>query len=86
VIVVTVGSLLIAALSIVAVIQERRTNDTREAEWANERGLLLQRIQAPERAVAQYDHENHERDLVFNVPFDDDEAFQAVAAKRRISE
>lgn len=81
---VTVCSLLVAALSVVAVILERRTNDTRETAWAHERAELLQRIQAPERAVAQYDHDHHNRDLVFHVPFDDDEAFQAVAAKRKV--
>ena len=80
---VTICSLVIAALSLVAVILERRTNDKREKAWALERGGMLQRIQAPETAVAQYAHEHDQRDLIFHVPFDDDEAFQEVVARRK---
>jgi hypothetical protein len=43
---------IIAALSIAALVYEKRQNTTREKEWALERGALLTRIQHPEFVVA----------------------------------
>ena len=42
-------------LALVAVLLcEKRQNSQREREWSLERGALLQRIQAPEVAIADY--------------------------------
>jgi hypothetical protein len=57
---------------IVALVLEKRQNTLREKEWALERATLLQRIQAPEVAVA--DHlDAVDQDLAY-VHFDADEA------------
>ena len=60
--------------------QERKDTLVREKEWALERGALLQRIQAPERAVLEEWTPAH---LEQGVPFDDDEAFHAAKAELR---
>ena len=63
-------------LAIVLLFKEWKIAEER-GEWAAERAELLQRIQAPEQAVA--DHSTGKKsDIVFPIPFDDDEeAFRA---------
>ncbi len=73
----------IAALAILALLYEKRSNGVREKEWALERGALLQRIQAPEIAVREFS-ERPERKKVRPVPIDDDKAY-AEAQERRMS-
>lgn len=64
----------IAVLSYLLWRADRRM-DVALKEWALERGALLQRIQAPERAVIE-DYEPDPRS--HGIPFDDDAAFHAV--------
>lgn len=63
---------LICLCLIAALVYEKRQNATREREWSLERGVLLQRIQAPEVAVADYAAPNGDEELQY-VRFDDDE-------------
>lgn len=60
--------------------QEKRDNRVREKEWALERGALLQRIQAPEKALIE---DFVPQTLEAGLPFDDDEAFWAAKREMR---
>ena len=63
-------------LGVVLLFREWKIAEERR-EWAAERAELLQRIQAPEQAIA--DHSTGKKnDIVLPIPFDDDEeAFRA---------
>lgn len=76
-----VEATLIAIVALALLALEKRANGEREKEWATERQYLLQRIQDPQVAVAQH-AAPPERELVFEVPFDDDETFNNVMAGR----
>jgi len=45
---------LVCLTLVAALVVEKRQNALKEKEWALERGALLQRIQAPEVAVADF--------------------------------
>jgi hypothetical protein len=68
-------------LGLVMLAREWKMAQEREA-WAAERRELLQRIQAPERAVVDYTTVPDDK-LTFHIPFDDDE--EAFRARERMN-
>lgn len=59
---------------------ERISHRLEREAWSKERSELLQRIQAPEVAVAQA--ASLDRENLPEVPWDDDETFNQVMAER----
>lgn len=64
-----------------ALVYAVRQAATDRKEWALERGALLQRIQAPERAVIEQAGVPEREPLPY-IPLDDDAAFEALREAR----
>ena len=58
----------------------------RERQWARERADLLQRIQAPARAVAAHEREEEVSGPVPVIGLDDDEAMKKLRERREFDD
>jgi hypothetical protein len=56
-----------------------------ERRYGAEREMLLQRIQSPDAAVAGYQVRQGKRKPIPSLPYDDDEAYKALQAQRKLS-
>lgn len=65
---------LICLALVAALVYEKRQNAGREKEWSLERAALLQRIQDPETAVADFASAVADEELQY-ARFEDDEHF-----------
>ena len=57
----------------------------REREWRGEREMLLQRLQAPEKASTEFMVRQGKREPIPTLPYDDDAAYRAVKQRREMS-
>lgn len=75
----TVTTIAVTAIFAALFFMQERRFALVQAEWATERGNLIQRIQSPEQAVVTHAVSG---ELAYSVPFDDDEeAAEAVKAR-----